>query len=383
MAANVLLMAVLVLAQSAPRTTPRPPARPAARPSAQPVFFTSPYSLDEMRGKQAVVETTLGSFVVQLLPDAAPNHVAFFMKQAREGALNRTLFHRVVKYAVIQGGDPLTKDPAKSADYGQGGFNQLKSEPNAEKHTAGAISTVVADGQPDSGGSQFFISVTDQPSLDGRYDVFGRIVDGIEVVQRISAVDADATGAPKTRVEITNVTIRDTPPDPFVNDTVAQLATYRVVVETTMGKVELEMLPDLAPETVRAFLRMADAGVYDGVGVHRVASNFVIQTGAMNFRSSPLTARQQRLVHNLPPEFTDTPNVPGVVAMAHGDNPASGQTSFFVCVGHCRALDNKFTVFARVVNGMDILNAMAAVPVDGETPRTPITMTSAKVVKRD
>lgn len=379
MPAHLLLMVLLMAAQAAPRTAPRQ----APRPAPQPTFFTSPYSLDEMRGKQAVVATTAGTFVVQLLPDAAPNHVGFFMKQAREGALNRTAFHRVVKYGVIQGGDPLTKDPAKAADYGQGGFNQLKAEPNAERHTAGTVSTVIADGKADSGGSQFFICVTDQPSLDGLYTVFGRVVDGLEVVQQISSVDVDGSGAPKTRVEITNITIRDTPPEPFVNDTAAELGAYRAFVDTSMGTIELRMLPDLAPETVRAFLRMGQAGVYDGIGVHRVAPNFVIQTGALNFRTAALTARQQQLVHNLAPEFTETANVPGTVAMAHGDDPASGQTSFFVCIGQCRALDGKFTVFARVVAGMDVLNAMAAVPVDGETPRVPITMTKVTIEKRN
>ena len=380
------LAGFLVLAQVLPsRTAPRPPAPrpPASRPAPQPVFFSSPYALDEMRGKQAVVETTVGTFVIQLLPDAAPNHVGFFMKQARDGALNKTIFHRVIRYALVQGGDPLTTDPAKSSDYGQGGFNQLKAEPNGEKQTAGSISTVVADGKPDSGGSQFFITATDQPSLDGTYTVFGRVVDGLEVVQQISATEADAAGLPKTRIEIANVTIRDTPPKPFVNDTAADLANYRAVVETSMGAIALEMLPALAPETVRAFLRLAEAGVYDGIGVHRVAANFVVQTGALNFRAVPLTAKQQALVHNLAPEFTDTPTVPGLVAMAHGDDPASGQTSFFVCVGQCRALDNKFTVFARVVNGMDVLNAMAVVPVDGETPRAPITMMRVRVDKKN
>src|SRR5262245_40421915 len=101
-------------AKPVPQTTKPAPAQP-AKPAA-PTLFTSPYSLDEMRGKQAVVDTTVGTFVIQLLPEAAPNHVALFMKLARDGQYTRTIFHRVIGNAVIQGGDPLSKDPAKAAD---------------------------------------------------------------------------------------------------------------------------------------------------------------------------------------------------------------------------------------------------------------------------
>jgi cyclophilin family peptidyl-prolyl cis-trans isomerase len=328
-----------------------------------------------------VVATTLGTFVIQFLPDAAPNHVALFMKLAQEGFYNRTIFHRVVSYAVVQGGDPTSRDPAKVADYGQGGFNLVAAEPNAEKHTEGAISTVSDPARPNSGGSQFFICVTDQPSLDGQYTVFGRVVDGLEVVQKISAADADAEGAPKTRIEITNVTLRDTPPEPFVNDTPADLAKYRAMVETTMGTMELQLMPDVAPETVRSFLRWAQAGVYDGIKVHRVAPNFVVQTGALAYREGPMTVTQQRLVHNLSPEFSQTPNAFGVVSIARGDDPASGNTSFFICIGQCSALNGNYTAFAKVVGGADVLSAIADAPVDGETPRTPIVMTRVRVVK--
>ncbi len=335
-----------------------------------------------MSGKQAVVETSGGTFVVQLLPESAPNHVALFMSLAREGAYAGTTFHRVIRYGMIQGGDPLSKDPAKTAEYGTGGLNRLRAESKAEKATAGAVAAVLLQGQPDSAGAQFFICVSDQPGIEGQYTIFGRVVDGIEVVQQISATDADTDGRPRGRITITAVTIRDTPPEPFVNDTVADLATYRTVVETSMGRIELELLPDKAPETVRAFLRMAAAGVYDGIKVHRVAANFVIQTGALAFRDTPLLAKQQSLVGNLPPEFTDTPNVPGVVSMARGADPGSGSTSFFICIGACRPLDNQYSVFARVVGGAEVVAAIAAVPVDGEAPRTPITMTRVRVEKK-
>jgi peptidyl-prolyl cis-trans isomerase B (cyclophilin B) len=344
-------------------------------------FFTTPYSLDEMRGKQAVVETTMGTIVLSLLPEAAPNHVGLFMARAREGAYDGTIFHRVVRHGIVQGGDPLSRDPEKVAEYGTGGLNELRFEGSGEKLIAGAVAGSLAGG-PDTAGSQFFICVVDQPGLDGQYTVFARVVDGIEVVQEISAVEADAEGRPATRVAIASVTIRDTPPEPFVNDTPAELAGYRAVLETTMGEIELSLLPDKAPETVRQFLRLADAGVYDGVGIHRVAPNFVIQTGALAYRAEPLRAAQQRLVGNLPPEFTDTPNVPGIVSMARGEDPGSGSTSFFICIGNCRALDGQYTVFAEVSGGQAVIDAIAGVPVDGETPRAPIAITRMRVEMR-
>ena len=381
-----LLFAVLAAqAPPAPRPAPRTPPRPASTrpaPPPAPTYFTASMALDEMRGKQAVLETSAGTIVMALLPDAAPNQVGLFITRAREGAYNGTAFHRVIRYGIIQGGDPLSKDPAKTAEYGSGGFNQIRAESRAEKHTAGAVSAVLLPNMPDSAGAQFFICASDQPGLDGQYTVFARVVDGLEVVQTISARDADADSRPRERVEIKTVTIRDTPVDPLAVATAADLAAYKATVETSMGSIELQMLPDKAPDTVRAFLQFAAAGVYDGIAVHRVAANFVIQTGALAFRRTPLTVRQQTIVHTLPPEFTDTPNLPGIVSMARGDDPASGSTSFFICIGECRALDGKYTVFARVASGMDVVRAMAAVPVDGEAPRTPIIMNTVRIERR-
>lgn len=350
--------------------------------AARPVFFTTPYPLDQMKGKQAVVDTDAGTFVIQLLPEVAPNHVGHFMRLARDGAYTGTIFHRVIRYGIVQGGDPLSRDPAKATQYGTGGLGELKAEFNAEKHTAGAVSAVLQPGKPDSAGAQFFVCATDQPTLDGQYTVFGRIVEGLEIVQQISATEADAEGHPKARLAIKSVTIRDTPPpvpEPFVGATAAEMAGYRVVLETTKGSITLDVLPDKAPETVRAFLQLATAGVYDATLVHRVVPNFVIQTGAPAFRAPPLTAKQFSLVHNLAPEFNDTAQVPGVVSMAHGEDPASGQTSFFICTGDCRALNGLYTAFAKVTSGMDIVKAIEAVPVDGEKPKDPVTVLKVRV----
>jgi len=354
--------------------------------AAKPAPFTTPYSLAEMTGKQAVVETSKGTFVFELLPRAAPNHVGFFMKQARDGAFAGTTFHRVIRYGIIQGGDPLSKDSSKAAQYGTGGMHLIKRELSQETHSLGTVSAVLAPGMPDSGGWQFFVCASPQAALDGQYSIFGRVVDGLEVVQAISTIDADEKGMATERVVITSVTIRDTPPPvkaPFVDATVEEMAKARAVFDTTAGEIEVEFFPDKAPETVRNFLQLAVAGVFDNTLFHRVVPNFVIQTGSPMHRQTPLTAKQSALIHNLVPEFTNTPNVPGILSMARGDDPGSATTSFFICTGECRGLDNQYAVFGRVVRGMDVVMAIGKVEVDGETPRTPVVVRNVRATDRD
>jgi len=353
----------------------------AAAPPA-PQYYRTPLTPAQMKGKQAVVRTTDGTFVIELLPGLAPNHVGYFIKLAEDGTYDGTIFHRVVRDGIIEGGDPLTRDPANEARYGTGGLNVLEAEFSDAKQLRGTVSAVTIPGRPDSGGSQFFICVTDQPGLTERYSVFGRVVDGLDVVQKISEAPADAKGRPLARIAITSVTIRDTPPpspDPFATMAPSEMAQYRAVLETSLGPITLGFLPDKAPETVRNFLRLASRGVYNGMSFHRVVKGFVIQTGALSSRTTPLSVEQQALVHTLPPEFNDTPQAPGTVSMAHGDDPASATTSFFICTGNDVSLDGKYTAFARVLDGMPVVRAIEATPVHGETPVTRIALTAVRV----
>ena len=235
--------------------------------------------------------------------------------------MDGTTFHRMVKYGMVQGGDPISRDPAKRNLYGTGGLNAVKAEPRAPKMTRGSVAAVLVPGKPDSAGAQFFIVLADQPALDNQYTVFGHVSDGMEVLQKISETPVDAAGLATERADIRRLTIRDTPPEPFVTDTPQQLGAYRAILETGAGPVTIEFLPDKAPEHVRQFLRLAAAGVYNGMAFHRVAPGFVIQTGALNTRQAPLTEKQQKLVHNLQPEFNDTKHVKGIVSMARGEDP--------------------------------------------------------------
>src|SRR5688572_17012324 len=218
-------------------------------PAPRDTFFTSKLPASELQNKQAVLETSQGTIVLDLLGDAAPTHVAHFITRAREGAYDGTTFHRIIAMGIIQGGDPLSKDPAQAAKYGQGGLGVLRFEGNAEKHTRGAVSAVLVPGNRDSAGSQFFITITDQPALDGQYTVFARVAEGIGVAQKISTLAADAS-VPKERVEIRRVTIRDKPaptPEPFVSETPGELSRHRAILETSLGNLTLEFFPDRAP----------------------------------------------------------------------------------------------------------------------------------------
>jgi peptidyl-prolyl cis-trans isomerase B (cyclophilin B) len=113
---------------------------------------------------------------------------------------------------------------------------------------------------------------------------------------------------------------------------------------------------------------------------HRVVKGFAVQTGSLDSRG-PLTENQQKLVRMLPPEFNDTRHVKGIVSMARGDDPASASTSFFIVTADAPSLDGKYTAFGRVVEGMAVLEAIEAAPVNGETPVTRIELKSVRVIK--
>lgn len=352
--------------------------------SAQPAPFVSPMTVEEMRDLQAVIETPLGTMVIDLLAEQAPNHVGLFIQTARDGGYDGTAFHRVVFQGIIQGGDPLSKDPAAAGKWGTGGLNRLKAEPNAEKHTRGAVSAVLIPNRPDSAGTQFFICIVDQPALDGQFTVFGRVVEGLLVAQKISESPADERGAPRERVEMTRVTIRARPaptPEPFSTETVEQLAAYRAVLETSLGDITVSLTPEHAPEHVRHFLRLATAGVYDGMAWHRVVPGFVVQTGHLPTRRAPLDETQQRFVRDLKAEFNAQEHDLGTLSMARLADPDSANTSFFIVTARNQALDGQYTVFGRVVEGIDVVQAIEKAPLDGETPVERIELRRVRVIE--
>jgi peptidyl-prolyl cis-trans isomerase B (cyclophilin B) len=149
----------------------------------------------------AVIETNLGNIELRFFPDVAPKHVENFLTLAKSGFYDGTIFHRVIPGFMIQGGDPNTKGTDKSK-YGQGGpGHQVKGEFNKKSHKRGILSMARSQ-HPDSAGSQFFIVVKDSPFLDRQYTVFGEVISGMEVADKIVLQKRDRYDNPLERIEM-------------------------------------------------------------------------------------------------------------------------------------------------------------------------------------
>jgi len=154
-----------------------------------------------MSNEIAVIETSFGNIEFELLEDVAPGHVQNFKDLANSDFYNGTIFHRVIPGFMVQGGDPNTKSDDRSS-HGMGGpGHTIKAEFNDEPHIRGIVSMARSQ-DPDSAGSQFFVVVKDSDVLDGQYTVFGRVISGMDVADKIVDSPRDDRDNPIDRVEM-------------------------------------------------------------------------------------------------------------------------------------------------------------------------------------
>jgi peptidyl-prolyl cis-trans isomerase B (cyclophilin B) len=160
-------------------------------------------------GPKAILKTKFGDIHIKFYPDVAPNHVANFIKLAKSGFYDGTIFHRVIPGFMIQGGDPNTKSSLRKDTYGQGGPKDekgnpvlLKAEFNDIPHKRGIVSMARAN-EPDTAGSQFFIVVEPSPFLDGKYTAFGEVTKGLGIADRIVVLPKNDRDLPNDRIEMT------------------------------------------------------------------------------------------------------------------------------------------------------------------------------------
>ena len=157
------------------------------------------------------INSSLGDIKLEFYPEHAPKTVDNFRELAKKGFYDGLIFHRIVPNFVIQGGDPNTRNVNNRNGWGTGGPGwNLKAEFNKNKHSRGALSMARSQ-DPDSAGSQFFIVLKDSNFLDGQYTVFGRVVLGMDVVDKIASLKTDSRDAPvdAEKAKMTKVTVSD------------------------------------------------------------------------------------------------------------------------------------------------------------------------------
>jgi peptidyl-prolyl cis-trans isomerase B (cyclophilin B) len=155
----------------------------------------------------AVIKTAAGEMVVEFWPEVAPNTVANFIKLAKSGFYDGTAFHRIIKGFMIQGGDPLSKDPAMEGRWGTGDSGtRIKAEFNERKHDLGVIS-MARSANPDSASCQFFICLGPTPQLDGKYTCFGKLIKGEDVLKKLgdTPVGPSPSGEPSKPKDRTGI----------------------------------------------------------------------------------------------------------------------------------------------------------------------------------
>ena len=207
LAANLIACAVmgvgLTLAQGSP--TPTPAAAPPETKAAP-----GKGAMDKPAGKKevAVIKTSMGTIVFEFLPDVAPKMVENFKDLAKTGFYNGTTFHRVINGFMIQGGDPNSKDNDPSNDGSGDGPRKMPAEFTTKySHKRGIVSTARLGNDVNSGSCQFFIVQKDYPSLDNQYTIFGRVLEGMDVVDTISQVPKNQNDRPLKNVVMEKVTI--------------------------------------------------------------------------------------------------------------------------------------------------------------------------------
>ncbi len=157
---------------------------------------------------EVVLETDAGRIVIALNGQDAPGTVQNFKKLVAQGFYDGTYFHRVIPGFMIQGGDPNTRDDSRANDGTGGPGYTIKAEFNAQKHVRGSVS-MARRSDPDSAGSQFFICVGPAPYLDGQYTLFGRVTEGMEVVDKIVHAPRDARDNPHQSIHIRKATLTE------------------------------------------------------------------------------------------------------------------------------------------------------------------------------
>jgi len=328
-----------------------------------------------------------GKMSLELYHDIAPATVENFVKLACEGFYDGTIFHRVIKDFMIQGGDDNGDGIGGSnetiyGEFSSNGFN------NTLKHERGVISMARTTAL-NSASSQFFIVHKDYPSLNGQYAAFGKVTEGIEVVDKVAAIATDANNKPLQDVVLEYVIVTGTydreGPDAAKNKTLDELCQKTIDVELAVknyGTINLELYPDLAPITVENFVSLAKEGFYDGLIFHRVIEDFMIQSGDPEGTGMGGSGKNIKGEFSLNGVYNPLPHERGVISMARGSySMDSASSQFFIVHKDTTSIDGQYAAFGKVTSGIEIVDKIAAVETNGsDKPLTDVVIDYVKII---
>ena len=169
-------------------------------------------------------------------------------------------------------------------------------------------------------------------------------------------------------------------PEPFDGASVEKMAASCVSLETELGAIDIEMIPEVAPESVRGFLNLVATGALDTTTFSRTVKDFIIQGGNLSTSEKWGYELSRRMSRKLPDEPGLVKHVRGIVSMARPEEPNSATTHFFILVGDGHHLDGKFAAFGRVTKGIELADAINKAPAEGEKPVKPVRINRAIVV---
>lgn len=153
---------------------------------------------------------------------------------------------------------------------------------------------------------------------------------------------------------------------------------YQIEFDTTMGKIRLDLWPDVAPGHCRNLIGLTRIGFYDGIIFHRVIKGFVIQAGC------PQGTGTGGPGYQIDAEFNDRPHEPGVLSMARTNDPNSAGSQFFLCTGRAPSLDRQYTAFGKTADqeSLDVVMQIGGVPTGpGDRPVQDVAIKSARVIE--
>ena len=286
------------------------------------------------------------------------------MKIAGEGGYDGTIFHRMVPRGMVQGGDPLSKDPAKARgvrqrrpERGQGRRARAEDDAGARWRRLRCRGSPTAAARSSS--SCWPISRRSTASTASS----GTCRTGWKCWRRFPRRPSTQPAWRPNGSRSGKVTIRDTPPEPFVNERASNWLAIARFSTPARDRSRSSFSPTRRP--TRSASSCAWQRPVCTTAWRFIASRpgFVIQTGAEGTRAVPFTEKQQAAgPRTARPEFNDTKHVKGIVSMARGADPGSATTSFFICTGPSTALDGQYTAFGRVIDGMAAVEAIEKAP---------------------